>query len=615
MATAERLFGAWAAAVPERLALVDSRGRMSYAELDALSTALAGELVLAGVVPGDRVGIFMDRSFLLPATVLAVWKAGAAYVPLPPAQPTARTALVLADTAPRVVAADRDPAGGLGEGAPPLLRFDGVDVCDGPGPAGPAPATGAGDLAYVLYTSGSTGTPKGVMVEHGGVVNLAEGLRELFGDLEGARVLQFAPFTFDVWVWELAMSLLNGGTLCIPPAGAQLHGLELARFLRELCVSHLSAAPSLLATLPTEPDLPLTTLTSGGEPLPGFLVERWAPRLRLFNAYGPTEATVSATAGRCHRGQTRPSIGRPLTGVEVHLLDAAGRPVERGRTGELCIGGRGVARGYLNRPDLTRERFVPDPFSGRAGARLYRTGDLARYLPEGDIEFAGRIDDQLNLRGYRIEPGEVEAALLRYPGVTGAAVTVTGLRPESRRLTAYLQFAEGRREPVARVRGHLSALLPAHLVPSLFVVVDRLPLNAHGKVDRAALPDPGRERPETGTHYTPPEGEREREVAELLEQILGIDGIGADDEFFALGGTSADLIELQARVQEQWGIRVPAAELVAARTVRMLAELLDTAPGDHDRPLPKAGPAPAHADDLLAGSRTLRERLRKGRQG
>ncbi|MGW4470017.1 non-ribosomal peptide synthetase [Nonomuraea sp. NPDC004354] len=608
---AHHLFATWARTVPDRDALVHRGGRMTYAELEERATILSEELVAAGAGAGDVVGVLTEHSYLLPVVVLAVWKAGAAYVPLPPAHLSRRTELVLADTGARLVVSELDPHSVLpGRGVrtvrPDAPRRAGTGAAGRKDPDGGAAVPDGEDLAYLLYTSGSTGDPKGVMVEHGGVTNLAEGLRDLFGDLEGARVLQFAPFTFDAWVWEFSMSLLNGGTLCVPSARSPLCGPELSRVLREFGVTHLSGAPSLLATLPDDESIPVTTMTSGGEPLPEFLVERWGRRLRVFNAYGPTEATVSATAGRCLPGGGKPSIGHPMRGVEIHILGPAGDPVPDGETGELCIAGRGVARGYANRPDLTREKFVPDPFSGRAGARLYRTGDLARRLPGGVIDFMGRIDGQLNIRGYRIEPGEVEAALMCHPRVTGAVVTATG-EAEAVRLTAHVQLTAGLPLSSGEYRDFLTDLLPAYMIPSVFVTMDRLPLTSHGKVDRGALPRP-EVRPRAAGGDTVPASVRERELAEVVGRLLHLDDVAVEENFFDLGGTSADLVKLQADIKKRWGVLVPIADLMATHNVRLLAALLD----EHDGHGECRAERPAGSRKRLHdGGRRLGERLGK----
>ncbi|MFD7666687.1 amino acid adenylation domain-containing protein [Streptomyces sp. NPDC059788] len=601
-AGAVALFRQWARAVPGRDALVHPGGRMTYAALARRADDLAAELVRAGVRRGDTVGVTMERSPLLPVTVLALWTAGAAYVPLPASYPAPRNRAVLDEAGVRTVITGRepDPAALSGPSGGEVTRVRLTDrILSGPGgpPARTVPAADAAgpeDLAYVLHTSGSSGTPKGALLPHRAVVNLAHGLQHVYGDLEGARVLQFAPFTFDVWIWEVAMSLLSGGTLVVPRPDVPLHGPELSRTLRELDISHLSGAASLLATLPREEPVPVTTLTSGGEPLPEYLVRRWGSRVRLFNAYGPTEAGVCATMGRCRPGQGTPGIGHPLPGVTVHLLDERGAAVPDGRPGEVHIGGPGVGLGYLDRPADTRRHFVPDRFAARPGRLLYRTGDLARRLPDGSYLFLGRIDGQLNVRGYRIEPGEVEAALLRHPDVTAAAVTVTrgaagalvpppgpGSPPQTGgtdRLTAYLQALPGAAVTTTGLRRHLAALLPAHLVPSSFVLVDRLPLTAHGKIDRAALAPPA--APRTHGRGAPAARRgaaagRERDVAELVAAVLGLDDIAPDDDFADLGATSLDMIRLQAAVTARWGTRLGAADLLDARTVRRLTALLD----------------------------------------
>ncbi|MEV5598635.1 non-ribosomal peptide synthetase [Streptomyces sp. NPDC052496] len=591
------LFRQWARAVPGRDALVHPGGRSTYAELACRAGELAAEFRRAGVRRGDTVGVTMERSPLLPVTVLALWTAGAAYVPLPASYPAARNRAVLHEAAVRTVVTDREPDPALlpraAGGEATCVRLSGTTLSAPAAPARPGPpedAAGPEDLAYVLHTSGSSGAPKGVRIPHRAVVSLAHGLQHVYGDLEGARVLQFAPFTFDVWIWELAMSLLSGGTLVVPRAGVPLHGPELSRTLRELDISHLSGAASLLATLPQDEPVPVTTLTSGGEPLPEYLVRRWGTRVRLFNAYGPTEAGVCATMGRCRPGQGTPGIGHPLPGVTVHLLDERGAAVPDGAPGEVHIGGPGVGLGYLDRPEDTRRHFVPDRFGTLPGRLLYRTGDLARRLPDGSYLFLGRIDGQLNVRGYRIEPGEVEAALLRHPDVSAAAVTATRGAPGTSvpplpgsapadggtdRLTAYVQAVPGAPVTAAGLRRHLAALLPSHLVPSSFVLVERLPLTAHGKIDRSALAPPAVRRCAPAAGRSAVASGREHEVAELVAAVLGLDDIAPHDDFADLGATSLDMIRIQAAVTARWGTRLGAADLMDARTVRLLTALLD----------------------------------------
>ncbi|SHF81759.1 non-ribosomal peptide synthetase [Streptoalloteichus hindustanus] len=622
---AHELFERWAALDPDRPALVASGREISYGDLNTRADRLAARLRACGVGPEVVVALLVERSVSLFVAVLAVWKARGAYVPLAAAQPPSRISLVLADTAASVVVADRDPRGlfslsgkhivridqdlGLALGGDSTGSADLSDSADGTDGSA-ATRTDARNLAYVLHTSGSTGTPKGVLVEHGGVVNLADGLRRRFGDLHEARVLQFAPPTFDAWVWELAMSLLNGGALCLPPAGATLSGDDLARVLRDHRATHFSASPSLLVSLPVGDPPPVSTLVAGGEALPEFLARRWAGRVRMFNAYGPTEATVSATAGRCGDRPGKPALGAVLPGVDLYVLDPAGRPAAVGELGELYVGGAGVARGYLNRPDLTALRFLPDPFAGRPGARMYRTGDLGRRRPDGEVEFVGRVDHQIKLRGFRIEPGEVEEALRAHPRVTGAVVTTAEGDGGHRRLVAYLEVSDGPPVPVPDLRAFLGARLPDYLVPSVFVALDRLPLTPHGKVDRAALPAPTGNRPPLGHDYVPPRGGTERELARLWARLLGLDRVGATDDFLALGGTSLDLVRLREAVTERWAVRLSTVDLVRAHNVRLLAARLDDPDGAGRQPT--GSDPPSVRDHRSRTSQRLRARRGKG---
>lgn len=585
-ACAHELFERWAARKPERVAISHRNGQVTYRQLDRRTEALAAELRGRGVGPETVVGILTDHPGRFAMAVLAVWKAGGAYVPLSPGLPAKRVAAILGGV--RIVLADTKAKELPEDFKGQVVALTGADTWTTANRRTQRPRTE--NLAYVLFTSGSSGTPKGVLIEHAGVVNLARALRHLYGDLEKARVFQFAPPTFDAWVWELAMSLLNGGTLCVRTDGAPLCGDALARELRRCSATHLSASPSLLATLPVQDPPPVRTLTAGGEVLPESLVDRWRPRVRLFNAYGPTECTVGATAARCDQRAGQPSIGTPLDGVDVHVLDEEGQPVAPGQTGELHIGGPGVARGYLDQPEATAAAFVPDTLSRRPGARLYRTGDMARLRPDGDLEFRGRADRQLKIRGYRVEPGEVERALCRHPRVTGAVAGSHERPGMDRRLVAWVGTAAGAPVTVSELREFLAADLPGHLIPSIFVLLERLPLTPHGKVDRTALPAPERARPRLGNDYTEPLGPTQRGLADLWTQLLLVDQVGADDEFHALGGTSLDLLRLQEEIAARWGVRLPAADLLAAGTIRELAALLDP-----DRPSPGGPPPERHA--------------------
>ncbi|GAA2720175.1 non-ribosomal peptide synthetase [Actinocorallia aurantiaca] len=572
---AHQVFEYWAVRTPDRIAVSGPDGRITYRELDGRADALAAELRSRGVGPETVVGVVPDHPGQFPLAALAVWKAGGAYVPLGPRLPAGRVAAILAGGV-RIVLAGADTAGVLAGFTGEVVSLTAAYRRSTGGREGTVPE--AKNLAYVLFTSGSTGEPKGVLIEHAGVVNLAGALRRLYGDLEGSRVFQFAPPTFDAWVWELAMSLLNGGTLCVRADDAPLYGSALSDELRRCSATHLSASPSLLATLPVEDTPPAATLTAGGEALPESLVGRWGSKVRFFNAYGPTECTVGATAALCGDRPGPPPIGTPLEGVEVHVLDGRGRPAGEGETGEVYIGGAGVARGYLDLPSATAARFVPDHLSGRPGARLYRTGDLALRLPDGNLEFRGRADRQLKIRGYRIEPAEVEEALRRHPRVTGAVVGAHERPGMDRRLVAWVETAAGAPVTVDELRGFLRADKPDHLIPSIFVVLPRLPLTPHGKVDHTALPVPERARPLIGAGYVAPSGTTQDALARMWAELLLLDRVGADDDFSFLGGTSLDLLRLQEGVAARWGVRLSAAELLVARTVRLLAARLDGGP-------------------------------------
>ncbi|MEW2435914.1 non-ribosomal peptide synthase/polyketide synthase [Streptomyces caniferus] len=598
------LFAAWVARTPDAPAVTDGRRTWTYRELDRLANRLAHDLIARGVGPERTVAVVLPRSAELVIAELAVAKAGGAFLPVDPAYPAARRSLMLSDARPAVVLDDpaqTRPATGADRAPRDSDRL--APLC-------------AEHPAYVIYTSGSTGTPKGVTVPHTGLGAFAAAAAAQYDVAPGARVLQFSSPSFDASVLELCISLLSGATLVVPPDGPWL-GEELAAVLAEHRITHALIPPAALATVPAPsagnalPDL--RTLIVGAEACPAELVDRWATGRRLINSYGPTEATVVASwTGPLAVGGGTPSIGRPLPHTQVHVLDAAMRPVPAGTGGELYVGGAGVARGYLDRPGLTAARFVASPY-GPPGTRLYRTGDLARWTSDGELEFLGRADRQVKVRGFRIEPGEIEAALARHPRVAEAVVIVREDEPGRQRLVAYVTPGEPVRPPQpAELRAAVSRSLPAHMVPSAVVVLDAFPLTAQHKIDRRALPAPDPSRaPEQG--HIAPRTPAERALAGIWSEVLSVSTVGTGDDFFELGGDSVLAVRVLSRIREELGDRLSVRDLFTARTIAGLVPLLgdpDTAdpappvtPVPRDRPLPLSGAQQRlwFLDDLTAG--------------
>ncbi|MFG1945678.1 amino acid adenylation domain-containing protein [Nonomuraea sp. NPDC048826] len=479
MDTLPRLFEAQVARTPAATAVESPLGTLSYAELNARANRLARHLVRLGAGPEDRVGVALPRSPGAVVAMLAVLKCGAAYLPLDLALPEARREALIRDAAPLTVIADQPDDTG-----PPGGPSDG-DLADAELIRPLLP----GHPAYVIYTSGSTGTPKGVVVPHGAIVNLArDHIRRC--RLDGtSRVLHLIAPGFDPAVANVAMALLCGATLVLPGPYDRLSGEDLAEAFYLSAATFAQMPPALLATLPDD-DLPaLRTLIVGGERVSPDLVARFGPGRQMLNAYGPTETTVAATVSDPLDPGRPPSIGRPIDGALVYVLDERLDPVPPGEEGELYIAGAGVARGYLDRPGLTALRFLPDPF-GAPGERMYRTGDLVKVGPDGDLMFLGRTDDQIKLHGNRIEPAEISAALERHDGVAQAVVV---LRKDGQpRLVAYVVPAEQHADGpgATELRRHLAGLLPAGMVPAEFVTLAALPLTPNGKVDTRSLPYP-----------------------------------------------------------------------------------------------------------------------------
>ncbi len=527
----------------ERLAVLGDGVETGYAELDERANRLAHVLIGEGACPERVVALLLPPSTGLVVAVLAVLKAGAAVLTVDPAYPDERIAHLLRDSEPALVLTPEVLAGFEARPAPSRAPADEDRL---------APLT-PDNAAYVVYTSGSTGTPKGVVVQHRNVLALVADHHRRFGLGPGTRVLQFAPLGFDAALGELFATLLTGSALVMPSAAERVAGEPLARLVEDTRANFVVLPPTVLATVPRLPGG--ITLVVAGEECPAELAERWAPGRRMVNAYGPTETTVTVTVTGALEAGTKPTIGRPLDNTTARVLDPWLRPVPPGVPGELYLGGAQVARGYRD-PARTAARFVADPF-GPPGARLYRSGDLAAWTGDGELRYLGRADQQVKIRGFRVEPGEVEHALTAHDGVTQAAAIV-----RSGRLLAYVV---GDADPVA-VREDLRARLPEHLVPAAVTVLAELPRTPHGKLDRAALPDPvftvGTAAGETGA---------ERALGAVLAEVLGLASVGVDDSFFDLGGDSITALQVVARARRAGWALTP-RDVLAARTARGMAE-------------------------------------------
>lgn len=600
------LFEAQASRTPDAVAVASEAARLTYAVLDARSNRLARLLQRRGAGPETVVALYAERAPSTLVALLGILKAGACYVPLDPSYPAELTTFMLEDSHASLILAQESLRGRLAASPVPTLGLDrdgtlfageSDQALDGPG----MPES----LAYVIYTSGSTGRPKGVMVTHASAVHSLHARLAYYPPVGGGFLL-LSSFAFDSSVAGLFSTLSRGGTLWIPSEAARRDPFLLAKLIGQKRLGETLCVPSLYREIlagarPGELGSLVRVILAGESFAADLLADHHAllPGTALFNEYGPTEATVWSTVSplRSDATATPNVIGRPIAGTRVYVLGPLMRPVPLGDTGELYIGGAGVARGYGRRPGMTSEKFVPDPFAHEPGSRLYRTGDLARYLSDGSLQFLGRVDEQVKIRGHRVELGEIESVVSGHPGVAESAVTARE-QEGSRRLVAYFVARQPGAPSEAELRAFAQARLPDHMVPSAFVRLDGLPRTPAGKTDRAALPKPGKRR-ESGETLAPPRSVVERAIARVWGDLLHAERLGVHDNFFLLGGDSLLATQAISRLRRTFGAEISLRDLFDAPTIAGLAERLEALPAGTENAaaasltrIPREGPLP-----------------------
>jgi amino acid adenylation domain-containing protein len=575
-AAVPQLFEARATRTPDAPAVRFEEQCLSYRELNRRVNRLAHHLRRHGVGRDVLVGIFVERSLEMLIAVLAVMKAGGAYVPLDPAYPADRLEFMLQDAEISLVVTQVPRLGLVSmPGTTRVLCLDrDADAIAAESDENPHGGADLEDLAYVIYTSGSTGRPKGVQIAHRSLANVLSSFQQTMDVRDRDVLVAVTTLSFDIAGLELLLPLVTGAQVVVASREVAADPAKLMALLAESDATIVQATPTtwrMLLEAGWRCAGALRVLC-GGEAFPADLAERLlATGASLWNVYGPTETTIWSTVHRVTSGDSAVPIGRPIANTRIYVLDVSGEPVPIGVPGELYIGGAGVAKGYLHRPELTAERFVRDPFANRPDACLYRTGDIARYRADGTIEFLGRVDQQVKLRGFRIELGEIESVLASHPAVAQAVVAVREDRPGDRYLAAYVRPIAAPAPPGSELRDFLRERLPDYMVPSTFTELEGLPLTPNGKVDRRRLPEPDGRREGSRGSLVAPRNALERTIAQVWRDVLRLDEVGVDDNFFDLGGHSLLLVRVQTRLRETLNREVPIVEMFQYPTIRTMA--------------------------------------------
>ncbi len=566
---------------PQAIALSYDNQNITYHELNQQANKLARYLRRVGVGPEHIVGIHVERSVEMIVGILAILKAGGAYLPLDPNYPMQRRLYMVEDSGLSIMLTTHASMKSMPNHSCRIIRIDSdASKFEGEDDQNLALDISPRNLAYIIYTSGSTGKPKGTLMEHHGIGNLIDNMKRDFCVSGSSRILQFASFSFDASVAEIFLALLSGATLVLADRETLLSVDALVRLLNEQSIAQVVLPPSLLAILPDTDLSRLKTVVSAGESCSWEVARRWSENHLFLNGYGPTETSVGccwATVIDDSPPAASAPIGRAIDNVQIYLLDSHSNLVPIGAHGEICIGGIGLGRGYLNRPDLTADKFTPNPFGKDSGERLYRTGDLARYLPNGELEFIGRIDHQVKIRGFRVELGEIDSVIRQHPQVEDVVVALPENQPGNKILTAYIVLHEQENLDVDEIREFCRVRLPEYMVPSALVVLKDLPLLPNGKVDRKSLPAPDASSRISDHNYLPPQNSTEEIISNIMAQLLNIDRVGRIDNFFDMGGHSLLATQLVTRLKNSFKIDLPLKSLFEHPTVEKLAEVIEGA--------------------------------------